>query len=61
MNLHTSKFVFSQDQANRYSKTISKKHGCYFTAIKGEPFDKNDPDFCFAITNRFDPQFKLKA
>ena len=56
---HETAYVFAEDEANRISKEWSAQGlRMYYTAIKGKPYNPEEPDKCWKVTNRFN-KFEL--
>lgn len=43
------------EDANEASQLWTKIHKEYCTCLKGEPYDPEMPEECWAVTNAFDP------
>ena len=58
MTTFTSRFWHTKETANKSANNMTKIKGCYYTTVKGEPHDRQIPNECWAVTNRFDPRIK---
>ena len=58
LNAFTSRFWHTEASAQKSANHMTKLRGRYFTSIKGKPHDKNVPNECWAVTDRFASRLK---
>ena len=64
MKGYTTEFCFTLEEAtvatNAWIKILDREIVVkeYITCVKGEPMLPNYPEYCWAITNRFDPDIR---
>ena len=53
--LYIGKFWWKKEDVDKETLIMCNETGIYWTGIKGKPFQPEFPDYCWAITNKFDP------